>query len=67
MVIQLPKYVTHIKGELKYKYGQQEQVTLRNHKKFVSDFPRVLTLINPPKMTIHSLLFQFFIEIVGMW
>ena len=30
MVIQL-KYVTHITGELKYKYGQQEQVTLRNH------------------------------------
>ena len=30
-VIQLPKYVTHITGEPKYKYGQQEQVTVRNH------------------------------------
>ena len=31
--IQLPKlkYVTHIIGEPKYKYGQQEQVTVRNH------------------------------------
>ena len=29
MVIQLPKYVTHIIGELKY--GQQEQVTEKNH------------------------------------
>ena len=24
-------YVTHIIGEPKYKYGQQEQVTVRNH------------------------------------
>ena len=31
VVIQLPKYVTHIMGEPKYKYGQQEQVTVRNH------------------------------------
>ena len=31
VVIQLPKYVTHIKGEPKYKYGQQEQVTVTNH------------------------------------
>ena len=31
LVIQLPKYVTHIIGEPKYKYGQQEQVTVRNH------------------------------------
>ena len=31
VVIQLPKYVTHIIGILKYKYGQQEQVTVRNH------------------------------------
>ena len=31
MVIQLPKYVTHIIGEPKYKYGQQEQVKVRNH------------------------------------
>ena len=33
VVIQLdvPKYVTHIIGEPKYKYGQQEQVTVRNH------------------------------------
>ena len=30
MVIQLPKYVTHIIGEQKFKYGQQEQVTVRN-------------------------------------
>ena len=30
VVIQLPKYVTHI-GEQKYKYGQQEKVTVRNH------------------------------------
>ena len=29
--IQLPKYVTHIIGEPKYKYRQQEQVTVRNH------------------------------------
>ena len=29
--IQLPKYVTHTKGEPKYKYGQQEQATVRNH------------------------------------
>ena len=31
VVIQLPKYVTHIIGEPKYKYGQQEQITVRNH------------------------------------
>ena len=31
VVIQLPKYVTHIIGEPKCKYGQQEQVTVRNH------------------------------------
>ena len=31
VVIQLPKYVTHIIGEPKYKYGQQERVTVRNH------------------------------------
>ena len=31
VVIQLHKYVTHIIGEPKYKYGQQEQVTVRNH------------------------------------
>ena len=31
VVIQLPKYVTHIISEPKYKYGQQEQVTVRNH------------------------------------
>ena len=31
VVIQLPKYVTHIVGGPKYKYGQQEQVTVRNH------------------------------------
>ena len=31
VVIQLPKYVTHIIGEPKYKYGKQEQVTVRNH------------------------------------
>ena len=31
MVIQLPKYVTHIIGEPTYKYGQQEQVIVRNH------------------------------------
>ena len=31
VVIQLPEYVTHIIGEPKYKYGQQEQVRLRNH------------------------------------
>ena len=31
VVIQLPKYVTHIIGESKYKYEQQEQVTVRNH------------------------------------
>ena len=31
--IQLPKlkYITHITGEPKYKYGQQEQATVRNH------------------------------------
>ena len=29
VVIQLPKYVTHIIGEPKYKYVQQEQVTVR--------------------------------------
>ena len=28
VVIQLSKYVTHIIGEPKYKYGQQEQVTV---------------------------------------
>ena len=28
VVIQLPKYVTHIIGESKYKYGKQEQVTV---------------------------------------
>ena len=33
VVIQLPKYmyVTRRIGEPKYKYGQQEQVTVRNH------------------------------------
>ena len=34
MVIRLPnftKYVTNIIAEPKYKYGQQEQVTVRNH------------------------------------
>ena len=31
VVIQLPKYVTHIIGEPKYKCRQQEQVTVRNH------------------------------------
>ena len=36
VVIQLPKfykkkYVTNIIGEPKYKYGQQEQVTVRNY------------------------------------
>ena len=31
LVIQLRKYVTHIIGEPKYKYGQQEQVTVRHH------------------------------------
>ena len=34
VVIQLPKftkYVTNIIAEPKYKYGQQEQVTVRNH------------------------------------
>ena len=31
VVIQLPKYVTHIIGEPKYKYGQQEQETERNY------------------------------------
>ena len=31
VVIQLPKYVTHITGEQKYKCRQQEQVTVRNH------------------------------------
>ena len=31
VVIQLPKYVTHIIGEPKYEYGQQEQVTEKSH------------------------------------
>ena len=31
VVIHLPKYVTHIIGEPKHKYGQQEQVTARNY------------------------------------
>ena len=31
MVIQLPKYVTHIIGEPKFKYGKQEQVKVRNY------------------------------------
>ena len=31
VVIQLPKYVTHIIGEPKYDYGQQEQVTEKSH------------------------------------
>ena len=31
VVIQVPKYVTNIIAEPKYKYGQQKQVTLRNH------------------------------------
>ena len=30
VVIQQPKYVTQIIGDPKYKYGQQEQVTVRN-------------------------------------
>ena len=35
VVIQLPKYVIQLIGEPKYKYGQEEQVTVRNHNKFV--------------------------------
>ena len=31
VVSQLSKYVTHIISEPMYKYGQQEQVTVRNH------------------------------------
>ena len=31
VVIRLPKYVTHIIGEPKYKYGQHEQITVRNY------------------------------------
>ena len=31
VVVPLPKYVSHIIGEPKYKYEQQEQVTVRNH------------------------------------
>ena len=31
VVIQLPKYATHIIGEPKYKYAQQKQVTVRNY------------------------------------
>ena len=31
MVIQLPKYITHIKDEPKYEYGQQEQGTEKSH------------------------------------
>ena len=31
LVIQLSKYVTQTIGEPKYKYGQREQVTVRNH------------------------------------
>ena len=31
VVIQLLKYVTHIIGEPKYKYGQQEQVTVNHY------------------------------------
>ena len=31
VVRQLTKYVTHIIGEPKYKYGEQEQKTLRNY------------------------------------
>ena len=31
VVIQLPKYVTHKTGAPKYKYGLQEQATVRNH------------------------------------
>ena len=30
LVIQLPKYLTNIIGKLKYKYGQQEQDTVRD-------------------------------------
>ena len=29
--LKFTKYVTNIKAEPKYKYGQQEQVTVRNH------------------------------------
>ena len=36
MVIQQPKYVTHIIGEPKYKYGQQELVTVRNHNRSIA-------------------------------
>ena len=31
VVIQLPKYVTNIIAEPKYKYGQQEHLRIRNH------------------------------------
>ena len=34
MVIQLFKYVTHIIGEPKYKYGQPEQKTVWNQQKY---------------------------------
>ena len=37
VVIQLCKYVTHIIGEPKYKYGQQEQVTVRNYNSSTSE------------------------------
>ena len=43
VVIQLPKYVTHIIGEPKYKYGQQEQVTVRNHNRSTALERSVLT------------------------
>ena len=36
VVIQLPKYVTHIIGEPKYKYGQHEQVTVRNYNRNIA-------------------------------
>ena len=36
VVIQLPIYVTHIIAEQNYKYGQQEQVTVRNHNRSIA-------------------------------
>ena len=36
--LKFKKYVTNIIAEPKYKYGQQEQVTVRNHNRVVSEF-----------------------------
>ena len=55
VVIQLPKYVTHIIGELKYKYGQQEQVTVSDHNRSTALELSVLGDLNRFYGSLHGI------------